>query len=382
MKNKAPIRYMGAVLLIFLFAQAAPVVAQSDAIQALNETAASTSLAAKIDTTYVEDYNGDRLIDMQDVLWLIRNGMKAHADSVCDYNRDGRFSLMDVMVLLVNIRQGRLTPVIHGGVYLIKGRVMDGAVGLSDVSVSVRGTGFDTTFMTNNAGAFRLTGVENGAYRVLLYKRNYRFTPDSLNVTVNGDSLIIPNIPAVYSGYGVVGRVFDQDSVGLAMVGIRVVGAGRDTTVYTDGEGRYRVVSSFSAGVYVLRPSREYYTFTPDSLVLNMGSVLTIDAPLIKAKFNNPAQITLHKITGRVSCTSGGLGNIQVFLIDDKGQQTKTLTDGFGSFYFLVPDGHYVVVPMAFIGYAYNPLSYDLMITGYDVTNISFFQYGVEVPAQ
>ena len=102
MKNKAPIRYMGAVLLIFLFAQAAPVVAQSDAIQALNETAASTSLAAKIDTTYVEDYNGDRLIDMQDVLWLIRNGMKAHADSVCDYNRDGRFSLMDVMVLLVN----------------------------------------------------------------------------------------------------------------------------------------------------------------------------------------------------------------------------------------------------------------------------------------
>lgn len=368
MNNKAPIRYIVATLLIFVLAQAAP--------------AAASQLAAKVDTTYVEDYNNDRLMDMQDVFWLIRNGMTVHADSLCDYNRDGRFSLMDVMALLVNIRQGRLTPVLHGGVYLIKGRVMDGTAGLIDVKVTVRGMGLDTSLTTNNAGAFRLTSVENGSYRLLFYKRNYRFTPDSMNVTVKGDSLIIPNIPAVYSGYGVVGRIFNQDSVGLPMVGVHVVGMGRDTTVFSDYEGRYRIVSSFTAGVYILRPSREYYTFTPDSLVLSMGSVLTIDAPLIMAKFNNPTQVTLHKISGRITCTSGGLGNIQVFLIDEKGQQTKTLTDGFGSFSFLAPDGRYVLAPMAYIGYAYNPMSYDVLVNGFDLTNISFFQYGVEFPTQ
>ncbi len=348
-------------------------------IYAKKSAAAPVRLAANVDTTYVEDFNEDGVVDLQDVIWLRRNGMVDSMHTRCDYLRDGRFDLLDVMNLMVNIRLGNLTMVIRGnGVYPLMGRVMDGAVGLSGVHIYVRGTELDTALLTNTLGMFRLEGMKNGDYVVRAARGNYKINPDSLNVTIKGDSLMIPDIMAVYSGYGVLGKV-TLDSVGLPMVSMRIKGGTVDTAVVTDGAGKYRIIGLL-AGTYVLRPSLQYYTFTPDSMVLVVGAGQTVSVPDIKAKFNNPTQITLRKISGRITCSSGGISNIPVYLFDGSGKSIHTLSDQTGSFYFLVPDGKYTILPFAYIGYAYNPVSYEATVAGFDVAGVMFFMYGVESP--
>ncbi|MCE5272313.1 hypothetical protein LLH00_13625 [bacterium] len=380
MKRKSVLGIAATVLLLCGLIRGAAAQSFGVPVYAKAPAAAPVRLAAKADTTYVEDFNEDRVVDLQDVIWLSRNGMVDSAHTRLDYHRDGKFDLLDVMTLMVNILQGNLSMVIHGGdgIYPLMGRVMEGAVGLSGVHIYVRGAGLDTTFLTNNLGMFQLDGLKNGEYVVRAARGNYKITPDSLNVTINGDTLMIPNITAVYSGFGVLGKV-TADSLGLPMVNIRAQGVGIDTTVVSDGAGKYRIIG-LPAGSYVLRPSREYYTFTPDSLLISLGAGQTVDAPEIKAKFNNPTQVNLHKISGKITCSSGGLSNILVYLYDSTGKQIHSLTDQTGTFYFLVPDGRYTIIPMSYIGYAYNPISWETTVGGYDLSGMIFYMYGVENP--
>lgn len=341
--------------------------------------APATRLAAVGDTVYVEDFNGDGVVDARDAVWLLRHIAESPDDISCDYNRDGRVNVGDVLALIKNINVGRLTPLIpHAGKYPLMGRVVEGGAGVAWITISIRGESVDTSVQTSELGMYKLENLESGRYTLRPSRNNYRFVPDSLIVSVEGDTLFVPDIQATFSGYAVNGTVLldTVGTVGLAEVSIRITGPGKDTTVTSDGLGKYRVVG-LSAGDYVFRPQKEYYTFNPDSLIVTVRAGQSTVVPEFKAKFSNPSQITMRRIGGRVWCSSGGISNVRI-IIKSAQNEYSTLSNQDGYYSVMVPEGRYSVIPVFSIGYAFNPIQYDATITGSDLLDLNFFMYGLE----
>jgi len=61
---------------------------------------------------YKEDFNKDGQADISDVVSLIALGLKVPESPPADYNRDSVFNVVDVLNLLLNIKNGKLTPLI------------------------------------------------------------------------------------------------------------------------------------------------------------------------------------------------------------------------------------------------------------------------------
>lgn len=71
-------------------------------------------------------------------------------------------------------------------------------------------------------------------------------------------------------GYGISGRITEGGGKGLAEVTVTVSGGSLVKKGRTDGNGRY-AVSGLAAGTYVILPAREGYTFSPDSLTVEVA---------------------------------------------------------------------------------------------------------------
>lgn len=85
---------------------------------------------------------------------------------------------------------------------------------------------------------------------------------------------------------------------------------------------------------------------------------------------------TTYALNGMVYCTERLWANATIFMLGDK--EATTLTDVAGMYTFQVPNGHYKIVPIPIPGYGFNPISYDVKISGFDLKNLNFFVYGYE----
>jgi hypothetical protein len=324
------------------------------------------------ETKYTEDINCDGTVNLADALALLRLGM-AHPDtSAADFDKDGGFDLQDLLVLLMHIRDKVLTPVIIKPVtFTVSGRINDGKIGLAGAAVRIRGNGVDTSLTTNPIGMFMLTGLSNGAYIARPQKLNYTFIPDSTVFNVQGDSVMLPVFNATLHTFVIVGKVL-EDTLGVGLVAVNVKGSGVDTTYYTDFEGKFRVQNLVN-GVYVLRLSKKDYAFTPDSLVVTMNSASVI-VPNVKATSTAPPLVGFHQIEGKIYCTSGPIPNVKVILKGAK--EFETLTNESGSYYFMVQDGIYTVIPFATTGIGFSPALYEnIKMQGYDIVSLNFYSY-------
>jgi hypothetical protein len=114
--------------------------------------------------------------------------------------------------------------------------------------------------------------VPDGEYTVRI-NSNYRFEPDELQVTVKGVDVRLPDVSGPYIGgtrYTFAGRVVD--SAGNGIPGVHMLGNWGGDNPVTGQDGRYEkqnVLAGVSpipdAREIVIHPSRQGYTFSPDS---------------------------------------------------------------------------------------------------------------------
>jgi len=152
--------------------------------------------------------------------------------------------------------------------FTLSGKIVEDAVGLSDVSIQVVGFGIDTTVVTGSDGIFSVEHLFNAPYTVVPSKENYTFDPYSLAVTMDEDQTI-QDITATPTGgtaetlYNVTGRVYCAVQ-GLSNVTVVLSGDMEASTV-TDANGDY--IFMVPNGVYtvVSLPIPLYQLFNPSS---------------------------------------------------------------------------------------------------------------------
>ncbi|HUU27952.1 MAG TPA: SpaA isopeptide-forming pilin-related protein [archaeon] len=324
------------------------------------------------EVAYMEDINEDGETDVSDAIALLLRGLEDPDDPEADYNGDGEFNVLDVVSLLINIRDGNLTPL---PTFPLIGRVLESGQGLAGVEFSiVSSEGFYTRVASDTAGMFRVDGLREGTYIVMPIIRTYYYTvlPDSVTVTIEGDSVIVPDFQATLADYTMSGRVL-EDSTGLAEVTVSIKGIDLDTTLITDANGKFRIEHLLNAR-YAVVPQKENYTFTPYSLSVEIDGDSVV-VPDIKASPVGPETPALYKLGGRVFCTVQPLINVTLVLIGDV--EASTVTDANGFYMFLVPNGEYMIfgIPIPELQ-VFNPTSTQVTVNGQDVVNVDFYGFG------
>jgi len=152
--------------------------------------------------------------------------------------------------------------------FTLSGKVVEDAVGLSDVTITVVGFGVDTTVVTGPDGMFSVEHLVNAPYTVVPSKENYTFDPYSLAVTMDEDKTI-QDITATPTGgtaetlYNITGRVYCSVQ-GLSNVTL-VLSGDMEVSTVTDANGDY--IFMVPNGVYtvVSLPIPLYQLFNPSS---------------------------------------------------------------------------------------------------------------------
>ena len=62
-------------------------------------------------TQYKEDFNGDGVVNVEDAVFLLLLARDNPVDPRLDYNRDSKWSMVDIVALILNIRNGNLTAI-------------------------------------------------------------------------------------------------------------------------------------------------------------------------------------------------------------------------------------------------------------------------------
>ncbi|PKK92127.1 MAG: hypothetical protein CVV64_01535 [Candidatus Wallbacteria bacterium HGW-Wallbacteria-1] len=134
------------------------------------------------------------------------------------------------------------------------------------VSVEVDGS---RSVLTNASGYYFIAGLTAGNHTLVASRTNYTLSANPMVV-----NLIAPitnaDFTATYSGirYNISGTV--ATSGGTAVAGVTMTVAGRSDSVVTSSEGNY-VYGGLEVGTYILTPSRQDYTFEPESITFTVG---------------------------------------------------------------------------------------------------------------
>jgi len=319
-----------------------------------------------------EDINKDEKVNIVDVIALLLLGKDDPESPVADYTDDGECNILDVTSLLLNIMKGNLTELEF---FSVTGRVIESDLGLEGIVLVLENEeGVWVQDTTDSAGMYSFELID-GIYELKPIIQNWYFNyePDELEVIINGDSIVLPDIKATFASNTLSGRVL-EDSIGLADVGVRVWWSegGLDTTLVTDSDGLYSIEGLFNAP-YLIIPTKENYTFNPYSQVVKMDG--NSSAPDIIATPAGPSPVELHTIGGRVYCTVGPLASVIVVLAGPV--EAGTITDGNGNYTFAVPNGEYTVwvIPIP-LYQVFVPIAHTVTVNGEDVSNVDFFGYG------
>jgi hypothetical protein len=229
--------------------------------------------------------------------------------------------------------------------HTISGRVTT-AGGIALPNVTLRLSGSQSGTVTSDAsGNYSFSLMAGGSYTVTAVRANYAFTPGSRSFTDLGADQAADFAGALVN-YAIGGRITRGD-VGFGGVTVELSGS-QSSTATTDASGNYSFTVK-AEGNYTVTPSKQYYTFAPQSAVFSsLGTNQT-------ANFNGT--LNQHTISGNV-ITAGGvaLSNVTARL---SGSQTATATtDASGNYSFanLLAGGSYTVTPSR-VNYAFNPAS-------------------------
>jgi len=320
---------------------------------------------------YKEDINKDGNINVLDITALVILGFSEPGNPVADYNGNGFFSIADAVALLINISIENLTPL---EIFSLSGRVVENGQGMEGIDVRAQSPDVFAKATTDSLGMYSMENLPCGSY-VLWCKHGlyyYTFSPAPMEVTISGESVIVPDIEGTLAAYTLSGRVL-EDSIGLPDVTINVNGVGVDTAVVTDSVGMYRVENLLDAN-YAVVPVKENYTFNPISVAVSVWGDSVV-VPDINATYVGTSPPELYTIGGMVYCTVQPLANVQVVLGGD--MDATTVTDANGRYTFLVPNGSYIIAGITNPTYQlFNPPSHEVTVAGLDILNLDFFAYG------
>jgi hypothetical protein len=160
--------------------------------------------------SYKEDFNGDGIISVKkDATALLLLGRDNPGNPVADYNGDGKYSISDVIQLLLNIRDGNLMPVIDttaidttaidttaidtttidttgsNDTYIVQGKLYCAAGNIASIQILLLSeNNMQTTASTDANGIYNFL-VPNGRYTIVpIAITGYAFNPDSRSVIV------------------------------------------------------------------------------------------------------------------------------------------------------------------------------------------------------
>ncbi len=146
--------------------------------------------------------------------------------------------------------------------YAISGTVTDSASqALSGVTVAAG----SQSATTDSQGQYSITGLVAGTYTVAPSKDEYAFDPENRSVTVGPDKsgIDFTGTPITHSVSGSV-----SDASGLPLAGVTVSAGDQSGT--TDAGGAY-TITGLVAGTYTVTPSKDEYTFEPESRSVTVG---------------------------------------------------------------------------------------------------------------
>ncbi|MFC1508912.1 putative Ig domain-containing protein [Candidatus Omnitrophota bacterium] len=222
--------------------------------------------------------------------------------------------------------------------YTISGTV----TGADEVTITLSGdTSTSLTVYTGESYSF--TVADGGSYMITPSKDGYAFTPDSVPFTIVTADMN-QDFEAVLNNYTISGTVSGTDEVTVSLSGDDA-----DNLVVNSGESYSFSVSH--DGSYMVIPSKDGYTFTPESVPF--ASVTT------DVEQNFEAVRNTYKISGTVS----GTDEVTVSLSGDDAD-SMTVNDGESYSFSVSHGGSYMVRPLK-DGYTFTPESvpFTAMIT-------------------
>jgi hypothetical protein len=236
---------------------------------------------------------------------------------------------------------------IHG--YAIRGQIVQGGVGLPNVSV--RAGSFSTSTLAD--GTFQFSALCPGAYQVTPALGCVQFNPATQNVTVGPDKDAVNFIAFSNNVFEIRGRVTMN---GQPVTNV-VLTAGNQV-VTNNANGDY-VFSRLCPNTYRVVPARPGYGFGPVAQNVVVGP----DAQNV-----NFTAFGGSTISGRVTENGQGVGNVAVSVLS----AAPTLTDSNG-FYLItgVPAGTNLVTP-ALACYLFNPPNRPLSTVSGDLSGLDF----------
>jgi hypothetical protein len=240
--------------------------------------------------------------------------------------------------------------------YGISGNV----AGASEVTVTLSGAASQYT-ITDPAGSYSFSGLENGDYTITPSKEGFTFSPPNAAVTIDGADITGTTFeasPVLNPTYTISG------SAGVSGVTLTLSGDATGTT--TSGEDGAYQFTGLSNGSYQITPSLIDYTFDPQYLEVTVSSA---DAP--NQSFT--ATLVTNSISG-----SAGIPGVTLTL---SGAASATTTSGdAGAYQFTgLRSGTYQITP-SLTDYTFDPLSLAVTLNGADVTNQDFIANPVVVP--
>jgi hypothetical protein len=228
------------------------------------------------------------------------------------------------------------TPDVH----TISGRITDGGVGVSNITVQV---GNQTT-NTDSSGNFVFSGLCPGSYTVTPSQACRLFNPTSFTVVLGGDA---GGVNFVSFGDNL-SRIRGQVTDGVNGLSNVLVTAGGGRTAMTDANGDY-AFSDLCPGAYAVTPSLSGFCLTPQSLTVTLGSAQTTNGVNFVA---TPGQ---YHISGTLAGMPAG-PRVSVSIAGATGTSVLITSTGEYGISNLCP-GTYVVTPSDAC-YQFYPLSW------------------------
>lgn len=222
-------------------------------------------------------------------------------------------------------------------VYSIGGRVLEGAAGLSGVSVSVQSP-FPQTATTDAGGNYTLPRFQRGAYVVTPVRSGYTFDPATLTLSL-ASNVTTANF-AAHALFTVNGRVSNGRSP-LAGVTVKLQNSLTTVSQQTDSTGSYSF-TNLTFDTYTLIPALTGYSFNPPSATVTGPATVNFS-------------VTTQGLSGRVTdaVTGFGVGGVAVDASNGT-NTTSATTDPNGYYAFKNLAGSYIITP-SLAGHTFNP---------------------------
>ena len=202
----------------------------------------------------------------------------------------------------------------------------------------------------------------NGKHKLTPVHEGWAFTPESLEIIVNGnDYTADPIIGSLAKIYSISGFVRDSSNSGIPGVTVKIDGGGYTVT---GSDGSY-ILASLQQGSYTITASLDEWIFNPESITVQIKN-----ANILNQNFTGTFQeIKGFSIKGRIVDKNGeGVVGVNVSL--NGSMNAITLDKGYYAF-LIFKGGDYTVTP-SLSGWTFTPEKITVTVSEEDINNVDF----------